>query len=320
MDGSSSLANLNKKVVLLVGGVGGAKLAYGLYQILPPENLTIIVNTGDDFWHYGLRICPDLDTVMYTLAGEVNKENGWGLANETYNALAFMEKYGDTPWFRLGDKDFATHIRRTQLWYEGESLTEITRKLIISLGIQCTILPMADSPVATMVGTLEQGELPFQQYFVKHRWQPTVEALRLEGIEQATVSEPVKQAVQDADMIVIGPSNPWLSIHPILSVPEMRTMLQERPVARVAVTPIVRGDSLKGPAAKMMRDWGYEVSAQAVATYYDSVINGFVYDIQDQDSPVEGIVSNALDTVMDTEEKRVILAQNLLDWMEELQL
>jgi LPPG:FO 2-phospho-L-lactate transferase len=305
---------LNKQVVLLVGGVGGAKLAYGLAKILPPERLTIIVNTADDFWHYGLRICPDLDTVMYTLSGRVNKVNGWGVEGDTRVLLDMMREYGEDPWFGLGDKDIATHLLRTQAWREGQSLTQITRRLTKGLGIGCTILPMTDSPVATIVDTVEHGELGFQDYFVRHRWQPTLRGLRLEGIEAAIVSPEVEVAVKAADTILIGPSNPWLSINPIVSVPGMRELIEAQNVARVAVTPIVAGTAIKGPAAKIMGELGLQVTVKTVVEYYATLINGFVYDERDVNFHIDSIRKIAFDTIMDTDEKRFLLARRVLDW------
>jgi LPPG:FO 2-phospho-L-lactate transferase len=222
-------------VVVFVGGVGGAKLAYGLAQVLSPDELTIIVNTGDDAWMYGLRICPDLDTIMYTLSGLVDQNNGWGIAGDTRNTLDAIKRYGEDAWFGLGDQDFATHILRTAALNAGESLTDVTERLTKKLGIPQRILPMTDAPVATMVDTVEHGEIDFQTYFVRHRWQPTVKSLRLAGIEQATLSQPVQDALDKADIILIGPSNPWLSIDPIMAVPGMRERIVNRPIPRVAV-------------------------------------------------------------------------------------
>ncbi|HEX2906455.1 MAG TPA: 2-phospho-L-lactate transferase CofD family protein [Phototrophicaceae bacterium] len=207
------------KYVALVGGVGGAKLAYGLAQILPPEQLTIIVNTGDDFSLYGLRICPDIDTIMYTLAEMVDKANGWGVSGDTRHMMGSLRRYGDNPWFRLGDQDMATHLLRTQWSGDGQTLTQITARLAAALRVKPTILPMTDDPVATMVNTVEHGEIAFQSYFVRYRWQPTVKSLRLAGVENAKMTPDVCHALEQADVILIGPSNPWLSIDPILSVP-----------------------------------------------------------------------------------------------------
>ncbi|MEQ8674978.1 MAG: 2-phospho-L-lactate transferase [Aggregatilineales bacterium] len=313
------------KVVLLVGGVGGAKLAYGLYRVMPPEDLTIIVNTGDDFWHYGLRICPDLDTVMYTLAELVDKTNGWGVAGDTRNMIEGLRHFGETPWFGLGDKDLATHLLRTQMWHSGETLTKITRRLTSSLHISCTILPMTDTPVATIFNTVEAGELPFQEYFVKHRWQPTVTSLRFDDIENAVVSTSVRSAIENADTIIIGPSNPWLSVDPILNIPEMRDLIVARDVPRIAVTPIIAGDAVKGPAAKLMREWGYPVSAERVAQHYGDVINGFIHDVADADFDTAKLTDSvvhsvAMDTMMTTYEKREQLARQILKWTEETYL
>jgi LPPG:FO 2-phospho-L-lactate transferase len=313
----SSLENL--KVVALVGGVGGAKLAHGLAQILPPHNLTVIVNTGDDFWHYGLRICPDLDTVMYTLGGLVDKGNGWGVAGDTVNLLDALKRYGQETWFRLGDQDVATHLLRTQWLHDGQTLTQITRQLTTRLGILHAILPMTDASVATKVDTVEHGEIDFQEYFVRLRWQPVVKGLRLEGIETAQMTPEVTQAVADADIIVFGPSNPWLSLMPILSVPGMRVALLARDVPRVAITPIVQGAALKGPASKMMAELGYRPSASAVVDYYGDVINGFVYDERDvhlaQESPLSH--TTTFDTIMRSDADRALLARKVLDWIEE---
>ncbi len=304
-----------EKVVTLVGGVGGAKLAHGLAQVLAPEQLTVIVNTGDDFWHLGLRICPDLDTVMYTLADVVNKENGWGVAGDTFQTLGALQRYGLDTWFGLGDKDMATHLLRTQWWREGVPLTEITQRLTAALNVRCRVLPMTDAPVATMVDTVEHGELEFQEYFVRHRWQPTMKGIRLEGIGQAAMSEAVRQALAEADVILVGPSNPWLSITPVLSVPGMRAALLARDVPRVAITPIIQGQAVKGPASKLMTELGYDVSAASVAQFYSEAINGFVYDERDSALSISGLRTMAMDTIMHTDTDRAVLARHVLDWI-----
>jgi len=304
------------KVVTLVGGVGGAKLAHGLAQILEPENLTIIVNTGDDFWHYGLRICPDLDTVTYTLAGLVDKNNGWGIGGDTRNTLAALKRLGVDTWFGLGDQDMATHLVRTEMLRAGESLTKVTRHLTNNLGVKYTILPMTDSPVATIIDSVEHGELDFQVYFVKMRWQPTVKSLHLRGIESAVMSAEVKQAIGEADVILFGPSNPWLSITPILSVPGMRQALLDRAVPRVAITPIIQGEAIKGPASKMMVELNYESSAKSIVTYYGEVLNGFIYDERDAGLDMSMTRAVALDTIMRSDADRAVLARKVLDWIE----
>jgi len=304
------------KVVVLVGGVGGAKLAYGLAQILPPDDLTVIVNTADDLWLYGLRVCPDLDTIIYTLSGLVDKVNGWGIGGDTRHTLNALQRYGEDTWFGLGDQDMATHILRTRMLQAGYSLTEVTGRLTKSLGISQRVLPMTDIPVATIVDTKEHGELEFQEYFVRHRWQPTVTGLRFAGIEQAAMSEAVQTALMQAEIILIGPSNPWLSIDPILAVPGMRDAIQSRSVPRVAVSPIVGGTAIKGPAAKLMGELGYEVSAETVARYYGDLINGFVYDNVDVGLNIPTVHHTNFETIMKTDEDKVFFARNVLDWIQ----
>ncbi len=302
-------------VVVLVGGVGGAKLAYGLAQVLSPDELTVIVNTGDDAWMYGLRICPDLDTIMYTLSGLVDQTNGWGIAGDTRHTLEAIKRYGEDAWFGLGDQDLATHILRTAALHAGESLTDITGRLTKKLGIPQRILPMTDAPVATMVDTVEHGEIDFQTYFVRYRWQPTVKSLRLAGIENATLSQPVQDALEKADIILIGPSNPWLSIDPIMAVPGMREQIVNRPIPRVAVSPIVDGKAVKGPADKIMKELGYEQSAAAVVSYYGELINGFVYDQADAGLSLSMSRVVSYETIMKSNEDKILLAQNVLDWI-----
>lgn len=303
-------------VVVLVGGVGGAKLAFGLAQILPPENLTIIVNTGDDFWHYGLRVCPDLDTIMYTLSGLVSKTNGWGIEGDTHAVLDAARRYGEEPWFQLGDQDIATHLLRTNAMAAGETLTEVTSRLNAALGVQHCVLPMTDVPVATIVDTVEHGELAFQTYFVRYRWQPVVKSLRFAGIENAAITPAAHTALQNADIIVIGPSNPWLSIAPILAVPGMRDLIVSRDVPRVAISPIIGGIAVKGPAAKLMVELGYEQSAQIVAEYYGDVINGFIVDTIDKTLPLPVQHTTSFEIVMNSESDRIAVAENMLQWIQ----
>jgi LPPG:FO 2-phospho-L-lactate transferase len=303
-------------VVVLVGGVGGAKLAYGLGHILPPENLTVIVNTGDDFWHYGLQICPDLDTIMYTLSGLVNKTNGWGIEGDTRAVLDALRRYGEEPWFQLGDQDIATHLLRTHALAAGETLTQVTAWLNAVLGVKHRVLPMTDSPVATMVDTVEHGELAFQTYFVRYRWQPVVKSLRFAGVEDAILTPEVQGALQHADLIVIGPSNPWLSIAPILAVPGMRDLIASRDVPRVAISPIIGGKAVKGPAAKLMVELGYEQSAHVVAQYYRDVINGFVVDTIDRTLPLLIPHTTSFEIVMNSDSDRITVAKNMLQWIQ----
>jgi LPPG:FO 2-phospho-L-lactate transferase len=308
-----------KQIVALAGGVGGAKLALGLARVLPPEHLTVIVNTGDDFTLFGLAISPDLDTVMYSLAGVANPETGWGLAGDTTQMLAMLRQYGEAPWFGLGDRDLATHLLRTQWLAEGQSLTQVTKRLCVGLGVSQTILPMSDDPVRTQVDTVEYGLLAFQEYFVKHGWQPVVKQISYAGAEVARPSEASLIALQKADAVVICPSNPLLSIAPILAVPGLRDALAKRPV--VAVTPIVSGAALKGPAAKLMGELGWTVSPPSVAEYYGDLLDGFVLDRRDAEMYTQADFACRLfvdESVMVSEQDKVRLARQIVGWAEEV--
>src|SRR5690606_7674437 len=249
----------HQNVVILAGGVGGARMADGFAQHLPPANLTVIVNTGDDFEHLGLYICPDLDTVCYTLAGLANPETGWGRVDETWNTIANVEKLGGPSWFRLGDQDFATHLERTRRLKEGQSLSQITKDFCKAWGVKHTVLPMSDSPVRTMVDT-DEGELAFQEYFVHRRCEPKVKGFRFDNVESAEATESVKEAIESADAIIICPSNPWVSIDPILKTLAPSISLEGRK-GIFAVSPIIGGKAIKGPAAKMFAELGIEPSA-----------------------------------------------------------
>ena len=260
--------------------MGGAKLAAGLQAVLPPGALTVIVNTGDDFEHWGLTICPDLDTVMYNLAGLQNPETGWGRAGDTFAVLGAMELLGGDDWFRLGDRDLAVHLRRTEWLRQGSTLSEVTERLRRSLGIPSTIVPMSDSPVPTLVHT-DEGDLPFQHYFVRRRCAPCVMDLTYVGASAARLPGAAVKAITAADMIVMCPSNPYLSIDPILSVGGVRRLLRQLAVPKVAIAPIVGGHALKGPAAKMMMEMGREVSPVTVADHYADLLTGFVLDAAD---------------------------------------
>ncbi len=307
---------LNQNVVVLVGGVGGAKLAAGLARMMPPERLTLIVNTGDDFWHLGLKICPDLDTVMYTLGGLVNPEWGWGIQDDSIITLDSLKKnYQVETWFRLGDKDLATHLLRSQLLRQGNSLTEVTRFLSRQLGIKPTLLPMCDAEVPTMINTLHHGELGFQEYFVKYRWQPIIKSIRHAGCEQAGLSTAVRSALQAADIVLIAPSNPWLSVGPILSIPGMRTWLVRLEVPVVAVTPIIAGAAVKGPTAKIMAELGLAVTAENVADFYSGIINGFVNDVRNDTLKLGAVRSVQMNTLMQNLDDKITLAQSILDWI-----
>ncbi|HLO17990.1 MAG TPA: 2-phospho-L-lactate transferase [Anaerolineales bacterium] len=300
------------KIVTLAGGVGGAKLAHGLAQILPPEDLTVIVNTGDDFEHYSLYICPDLDTVCYTLAGLANPETGWGRVGETWNVIENASKLGGPDWFRLGDQDLGTHLERTRRLKEGQALSQITKDFCKAWGIQHSILPMSDQPVRTIVET-EEGDLAFQEYFVHRRCEPRVRGFRFEGVEVAKPAPGTVKAIQCADAVIICPSNPWVSIDPILQVVKGI----EKPV--IAVSPIIGGQTVKGPAAKMYRELGIEPSALAVARHYCDLATAFVLDEIDKqlEEKIRSLDMRTLvtNTLMKSHDSRKRLASDVLDFI-----
>jgi LPPG:FO 2-phospho-L-lactate transferase len=270
------------RVVALTGGVGGAKLAYGLYQVLPAEQLTIVVNTADDFTLHELHISPDLDTVMYRLASLANPQTGWGLVGDTWGALGMLERYGAATWFKLGDCDLATQVYRTALLRQGATLSQVTERLARALGVRCALLPMSDEPVMTVV-LADEGELHFQEYFVRRGWQPVMRGVRFQGIETARPTPQFEAALHSADVVIICPSNPFVSIDPILALPGLRDLLTSIAAPKVAVSPIVGGRAIKGPAAKMMRELGLKVAPASVAAHYGPLLDGFVADSLDRD-------------------------------------
>lgn len=307
------------------GGVGGAKLALGLSKVLSPDQLTIIANTGDDFSHLGLSISPDLDTVMYTLAEVSNKEVGWGQEGESWNFLAALERLGGEAWFRLGDRDLATHTVRTQKLLSGQTLSAVTRELCSSLGVAHSLVPMSDDSVSTVVHTPAGETLSFQHYFVRDRCEPVVSGFDFVGIEQARPSLPFAAGLSDPDLglIVICPSNPFVSVDPIFKLPGVLPRIIDRQVPLVAVSPIVGGMAIKGPAAKMMGELGMPQTATAVAAHYVTSYGGalthFVLDEQDRalepsinDLGLETIVTN---TVMLTLQDRIDLADRVLEFV-----
>ena len=305
------------RVVLLAGGVGGARLADGLARVLPPDRLTVVVNTGDDFRHLGLTICPDLDTVTYMLAGVNNDETGWGRAGESWRALDEVARLGGPAWFRLGDLDLATHLARSHWLDEGESLTAVTRRLCAGFGIAPAVLPMCDQPAPTLIVTDGGEVLPFQTWFVRERWQPVVRRVALPEDARATAA--VIRVLEAADVVIIAPSNPFVSIAPILNVYPIRALIEDVPRAVVAVSPIIAGQALKGPAAKMMGELGLEASAAVVAGYYGHLIDGFVYDQQDAGMAAEdGLALLCTDTVMSDAAGRERLAGEVLGFVNEL--
>ena len=303
-------------VLALAGGVGGAKLALGLSRVLSPERLTIVVNTGDDEEFYGLHVSPDLDTVMYTLASLVNPDTGWGVAGDSFNALEALKAYGVPAWFNLGDRDLATHLRRSELLRKGHTLSQVTETLCRALGVKNQVVPMSDDRVRTIVET-DEGNLPFQVYFVKRRCEPKVKGLRYEGAEDATPSPHFMAALKDPELsgVVLCPSNSFLSIAPILAVSGVREQLATVQGTRVVVSPIVGGEALRGPAAKIMDELGHEVSCVGVAKQYVGLCDIFVIDEVDQGHAEAiaalGMRPEVCPTVMESEEDKIRLARHI---------
>ncbi len=312
---------MKQKTLVLCGGVGGAKLAYGLSKLTAPEEIVFLVNTGDDFIHLDLYISPDLDTVMYTLAGVNDPKKGWGVEEETWNALGSLKKYGLDTWFQLGDKDLATHIRRTQLLKEGLKLSEVTRNLSSQLGLKHKILPMSESPVQTMIQT-DQGKLSFQEYFVKHKCVPKIENINFLESEVAEIPTALEELIRGNKFtgVIICPSNPYLSVDPILSIDKIKTFLLETKIPILAVSPIIDNDSIKGPTAKIMEEMKIEPSVDAIAAHYSGLINILVIDKKDKDnqaniSSIDYLVESIY---MENNEDKVSLAKVCLEELRKL--
>jgi LPPG:FO 2-phospho-L-lactate transferase len=309
-----------RKILALAGGVGGAKLALGLAHARPPEDLTIAVNTADDFEHLGFSISPDLDTVMYTLAGIANQETGWGRQNESWTVMEALGALGGETWFRLGDKDIATHIERTRRLRSGEKLSVVTDDLARKLGVRPRIVPMSDDSVRTIV-TSDQGDLAFQDWFVRLRCEPAARAVRFAG---AAMAKPHPALLELAGLagIVVCPSNPFVSVSPILALPGVRPALEKAKVPRLAVTPIVGGQAIKGPAAKMLAELGHDVSALGVARFYKGLIDGFVLDQEDAGlaPAIEalGMKVRIRDTMMRSDADKKRLAAEVVEFVDEL--
>ncbi len=301
------------KITALAGGTGGAKLVDGLATLLEPDKLTLVVNTGDDFEHLGLAISPDLDTVTYTLAGLANPQSGWGRTDETWNFLQTLKEFESPVWFRLGDRDLALHVERTRRMKAGQPLSEVTRMFCRIFSIAHVILPMTDDPVRTIVET-EDGDLPFQEYFVKHSHEPQVRGFRFEGVEDAEPAPGFLQAIEDSDAVILCPSNPWVSIDPILALNGVRKALEGK--VTVSVSPIIGGQAVRGPAAKMFTAMGIEPSARAVAEHYGKILSGILIDDVDADlaSDIEsmGIRARVTNTLMKTQADRTRLAEEVL--------
>ena len=304
-------------ILALAGGVGGARLAVGLARVLAPSQLALVVNTGDDFEHMGLTICPDLDTVLYTLAGVHNPATGWGRRDETWSALETFVELGGESWFRLGDRDLALHVQRTDALRAGMPLSQVMQMFARRLGVRHALLPMSDTPVRTRVRT-SRGELAFQDYFVRLRCRPRVQGFRFDGMARARVPERLATLLASPRLqaVVIAPSNPYVSIAPILRVPAIRRWFASRRVPVVAVSPVVVGAALKGPAAKMMRELRVEASAAGIARHYGRSVDGWVIDVADASlAPRIEALGHAVcvtDTVMSNARKSERLAREVV--------
>lgn len=300
------------KILALAGGVGGAKLVVGLAKTIDPTNLMVIVNTGDDERFHGLHVSPDLDTVMYTLAGLSDPTNGWGIADDSFRALEMLHRYGAENWFNLGDKDLGTHIRRTELLGEGLPLSEVTKQMCQQLGIESRLVPMSDHRIQTMLDT-EEGLLTMQEYFVRHRCEPKVSSIFFEGADQSEPSPDFKSALSDSLGLIICPSNPFLSIGPILAIPGVRESIESFDGVRVVVSPIIGGMALRGPAAKLLEDLNFPVSSVGVLQQYSGLCDIFVIDHQDahlSDNIRDlGVFPSVTSTIMDTQSDKERLAK-----------
>jgi len=311
------------QVIALCGGVGGAKLAHGLSRVLAEDQLTIVVNTGDDFEHLGLYVSPDVDTVAYTLSGLADRERGWGVAGETWQFMASLSRLGGEDWFLLGDQDLAMHVERTRRLAAGQTLSQITVDLTRAMGIKHPIVPMSDEPVRTIIKTRD-GELTFQRYFVGERCRPVAKAIRFDGAQAARPSPRFRAVLEQGDIsaIVICPSNPYLSVDPILAVPGVRKALEATGAPIVAVSPIIGGEAVKGPAAKLMRELGVTPGVVAVADHYEGLLDGLVIDAVDahaadrlREMDVETLATNA---IMSSDDDRSRLARDTLALAERL--
>jgi LPPG:FO 2-phospho-L-lactate transferase len=304
-------------ITALAGGVGAARFLRGLARVIDPARLCVIVNTGDDEEFFGLSVCPDLDTVTYTLAGAVDHSKGWGLPEETFRCLTALGRYYPDTWFGLGDTDLATHLFRTQQLRQGKSLSEVTAAIARSWGVQATLLPMSNDPVRTVVHT-EAGALPFQEYFVKGRGEGQVQKVEWRGIAAATAAPGVCEAIHNADLVLLPPSNPIVSIGPILALPGVRETLRETAAPVVAVSPLIAGKPIKGPADRLLRGLGVEVSVVGVAGLYRDFLDTFVIDTQDanQRQGVEqlGLAVIVTDTLMSDIDKSVALAKVIVEY------
>ena len=310
---------MTKTYLVLCGGVGGSKLADGLARILPPEELTIVVNTADDFDHLGMRICPDIDTVTYMLGELVHPERGWGRADETWFCMEVLRSLGGESWFQLGDRDLARHLFRTQRLKAGDTLTAITAEVCTRFGIRHVPVPMSEDAVSTIIGT-DQGELSFQDYFVRLRCVPKADGIRYAGSDQAKPSEPFVRALQSPDLtgIVIAPSNPVLSIAPILALPDIRQTIAERRIPVVAVSPLIGGRAVKGPADKLMAELRHPPGNAGIASFYGGLIDGLIIDRMDESDIGATVRTHAGDILMKNAADRERVARLCLEMLGEI--
>lgn len=303
------------RTVLLAGGTGGAKLAHGLQQVLPPGDLTVIVNVGDDTERHGLLVCPDLDTILYTLAGLADAEQGWGVAGDTHTAMGMLERYGEETWFRIGDADLATHLHRSELLREGAGLTRAITAMAEALRVPSRILPATDDRLRTVIET-DAGTIDFQTYFVHNRQAAAVRGLHFEGADVARPSPAALAALADAELMVIGPSNPLVSIGPILAIPGYREALGQATVPRIGVSGIVAGRAIRGPADRMLATLGHEATARGVAELYRGLLDAFVIDEADAALAPRiaelGMRPVVLPTIMRTDADRARLAESIV--------
>ena len=300
-----------KRVVVLTGGVGGAKLVLGLSRITASDALTAIVNTGDDFQHLGLHISPDIDTLLYTLSGKANSAQGWGREGESWSFMAALRELGGEDWFQLGDGDLALHVARTHALTQGQSLSQITARFAAQWGIATRILPMSDQALATILVT-DQGRLEFQRYFVEQRCAPAVRHIMFEGATHAVPAPGVIEAIQSADAVLLAPSNPFLSIDPLLAVPGIGSAIKQTKAPVIAVSPLVGGTAVKGPTAKLMQELSMAVDNDSIARHYAGLIDAILIDNGDRcDAP--DVVVGRCATLMTTLDDKIRVAQAALD-------
>ena len=312
-----------KRILAITGGVGGAKLSLGLAQILGNEELAFIVNSADDFRHLGFHVSPDIDTLVYTLSGTANAETGWGRCDESWNFMQALKEFGGESWFALGDKDLAMHVERTRLLADGWSLTEVTKRLASALGIDYPIFPMCDESLRTRVET-DQGVLDFQTYFVRERCEPTVRGFVYDGADQSRLNPALTAWLDEAPPsgVILCPSNPYVSIEPILQVNGMRDFLVNCQAPVVAVSPVVAGRAIKGPTVKIMQELGIPATAESVAAHYADFLDGFVLDTEDEGRKHHiralGLEVAVTQTLMQSLEDRITLARNCLNFIDQL--